>query len=140
MIPKVPSLTNLGEFRPISLIGICYKTIAKILAERLKAVMGRLISNTQSAFVKGRYILDGVLIANEVVDFIRKKKKSGLIFKVDFEKAYNSVEWSFLLESLEKMGFGCKWVKWIKGCRFNVGANQWKSYKGVCDRQRIETR
>lgn len=55
------------------------------MAERLKKVMGKIISNTQSAFIKGRYILDGALIANEVVDHVRKKKKTGLIFKVDFE-------------------------------------------------------
>ena len=60
--------------------------------------------------------MDGVLIANETIDYVRRKKKNGLIFKVDFEKAYDNVDWSFLIDSLKKMGFGHKWVKWIEEC------------------------
>ncbi|KAJ9561057.1 LOW QUALITY PROTEIN: hypothetical protein OSB04_006217 [Centaurea solstitialis] len=108
LIPKVDSPQSLGEYRPISLIGIFSKIIAKFLAERLKKVLAKLVSSTQSAFIKGRHILDGVLIANEIVDHMKKKKK-GWIFKVDFEKAYDNVEWAFFF------GFGCKWIKWIEG-------------------------
>ncbi|KAJ9556535.1 hypothetical protein OSB04_011149 [Centaurea solstitialis] len=78
--------------------------------------IGKLISVEQSAFIKGRSILDGVLVANEVVDFLKRKNKKGLIFKVDFEKAYDSVEWSFLLDAMENMGFGLKWRNWVKSC------------------------
>ncbi|KAJ9557995.1 hypothetical protein OSB04_012609 [Centaurea solstitialis] len=116
LIPKVVSPIHLGDFRPISLIGVFYKILAKLLAERIKKVIGKLISNPQSAFIKGRSILDGILIANEVVDYVRKKKRKSFIFKVDFEKAYDSVEWSFLLDCLRKMGFGEKWVNWIEAC------------------------
>ncbi|KAJ9555268.1 hypothetical protein OSB04_009882 [Centaurea solstitialis] len=116
LIPKVDAPSNLGEFRPISLIGSFYKILAKILAERIKGVMGKIINSSQSAFIKGRYILDGILVANEVVDFVKKKKNAGFIFKVDFEKAYDSVEWFFLLDCLKKMGFGAKWVSWIEAC------------------------
>ncbi|KAJ9559867.1 hypothetical protein OSB04_005027 [Centaurea solstitialis] len=116
LIPKVPNPMELNEFRPISLIGIFYKILSKILAERLKAVLGKLISGEQSAFLKGRSILDGVLIANETIDFLKRSKKKSLIFKVDFEKAYDTVEWSFLFEAMENMGFGSKWIRWVKGC------------------------
>ncbi|KAJ9541035.1 LOW QUALITY PROTEIN: hypothetical protein OSB04_027541 [Centaurea solstitialis] len=116
LIPKVDAPSHLGEFRPISLIGSFYKILAKILAERIKGVMGKIINSSQSAFIKGRYILDGILIANEIVDYVKKKKKEGFIFKVDFEKAYDSVEWPFLLDCLLKMGFGAKWVSWIEAC------------------------
>ena len=116
LIPKVANPVDLNDFRPISLIGILYKLISKVLAERLKKVTGRVISNVQSAFVKGRPILDGVLIANETIDFLRKTKRKGLVFKVDFEKAYDTVDWGFLLDGLENMGFGEKWRKWIKTC------------------------
>jgi hypothetical protein len=68
------------------------KVLAKVLANRLKSVIGKVISETQSAFVKYRKILDGILIANEVVDDAKKRKKETLMFKVDFEKAYDSVE------------------------------------------------
>ncbi|KAJ9560001.1 hypothetical protein OSB04_005161 [Centaurea solstitialis] len=116
LIPKVANPCGLSEFRSISLIGIFYKVVAKVLALRFKKVIGKVISDTQSAFIKGRNILDGILIANEVVDYIRNKKKKGLIFKVDFEKAYDLVEWGFLLDSMHRMRIGKKWIGWISAC------------------------
>ncbi|KAJ9556572.1 hypothetical protein OSB04_011186 [Centaurea solstitialis] len=68
------------------------------------------------AFLKGRSILYGVLVANEMVLYLKSAKRKGMIFKVDFEKAYDSVNWNFLLEVLENMGFGIKWRKWIATC------------------------
>ena len=75
-----------------------------------------MISETQSTFVKERQILDGVLIANEVVDEARKLKKELMLFKVDFEKAYDYVDWSYLDEVMRKMTFLILWRKWIKEC------------------------
>lgn len=75
----------------ISLIGCIHKLISKLLASRLKKVIGPLISNAQVAFVANRPILDGVLVVNEVVDLAKKKKNDCRIFNVDFEKAYDSV-------------------------------------------------
>jgi hypothetical protein len=92
LIPKVDSPQRLNEFRPISLVGSLYKILAKVLANRLRAVMGSVVSETQKAFVKDRQILDGILIANEVVDDARRANKELLLFKVDFEKAYDSVD------------------------------------------------
>jgi len=66
-----------------------YKFFLKVLAKRLRLVIGSVVSDTQSAFFKGRQILDGILLANEVVDEASKCKKELLLFKVDFEKAYN---------------------------------------------------
>ncbi|MCI62351.1 cysteine-rich receptor-like protein kinase, partial [Trifolium medium] len=70
-----------------------YKILAKVLANRLRLVVGGVIYETQSAFVKDRQILDGILLVNEVVDEARKFMKELLLFKVDFEKAYDSVDW-----------------------------------------------
>lgn len=116
LIPKVENPQSLNEFRPISLVGSMYKILAKVLANRLRLVIGSVISDAQSAFVKGRQILDGILIANEVVDDASKRKKELLLFKVDFEKAYDSIDWSFLEEVMVKMGFPILWRKWIKEC------------------------
>ncbi|KAJ9557801.1 hypothetical protein OSB04_012415 [Centaurea solstitialis] len=111
LIPKSGNPLGLNDFRQISLIGILYKLISKVLAERMKKVIGGMISIEQSAFLKGRSILDGILIANEMVDFLKKSKRKAKILKIDFEKAYDTVEWTFLLEALENMGFGEKWRK-----------------------------
>lgn len=116
LVPKVQNPVGLGEFRPISLIGSYYKVVAKVLARRLKRVVGKLVDDVQSAFIEGRYILDGILIANETVDYMRKKKEKFLIFKIYFEKAYDSLNWVYLDEVLGKMGFGVKWRKWMRAC------------------------
>ncbi|KAJ9543812.1 hypothetical protein OSB04_023519 [Centaurea solstitialis] len=116
LIPKSSNPIGLNDFRPISLVGVVYKVISKVLAERMKVVMERIISDVQSAFLKGRSILDGVLVANETVSYIKGSKRKALIFKVDFEKAYDSVNWNFLLDVLKSMGFGVKWCNWIRAC------------------------
>ncbi|GJS77092.1 putative RNA-directed DNA polymerase, eukaryota, reverse transcriptase zinc-binding domain protein [Tanacetum coccineum] len=116
LILKIIDPISLGDFWPISLLGCYYKIIAKILAERLKKVIDKLIEEVQSAFIKDRFILDGVLLVNEVVDFIKKSKNSCLIFKVDFEKAYDCVNWEFLYEVTSQMGFERKWCGWIRAC------------------------
>ncbi|GJZ24777.1 RNA-directed DNA polymerase, eukaryota, partial [Tanacetum coccineum] len=96
LIPNVANATLVTDFRPISLIGCQYKIIGKNLANRLGAVIGSFISPEQSAFIKGRNILDGPLILNEVITWYRKHKKQLMIFKVDFEKAFDSLRWDFL--------------------------------------------
>ncbi|RZB71032.1 LINE-1 retrotransposable element ORF2 protein [Glycine soja] len=119
LIPKVNSPQNLKEYRPICLIGCLYKILSKVLASRLKKVIAKLISPCQSAFISGRQILDGVLMINEVVDLAKRRKDECLLFKVDFEKAYDSVSWSFLTYMLNKMGFDKRWIGWIQACVFS---------------------
>ncbi|GKA98526.1 RNA-directed DNA polymerase, eukaryota [Tanacetum coccineum] len=116
LIPKIPDANMVKDFRPISLIGSIYKIIAKILTNRLVTVLGNIVSEVQSAFIAGRQILDGPFILNEVLHWCSKKKKKYLIFKVDFEKAYDSVIWDFLEDVLKKFGFGNKWCNWILCC------------------------
>jgi hypothetical protein len=116
LIPKKDCPQTLNDFRPISLVGSLYKVLAKLLANRLKNVIGSVISDTQSAFVKGRQILDGILVANEVVDEAKKLKKDLLLFKVDFEKAYDSVDWKYLDDVMGKMSFPTLWRKWMREC------------------------
>ncbi|RVW59956.1 putative ribonuclease H protein [Vitis vinifera] len=77
--------------------------MAKVLANRLKRVLNKVVAPTQNAFVMGRQILDASLIANEVIDSWQKRKEKGLICKLDIEKAYDSINWKFLLKTLHKM-------------------------------------
>ncbi|XP_028113957.1 uncharacterized protein LOC114312000 [Camellia sinensis] len=120
LIPKNENPASLNEYRPISLVGSMYKILAKVLSNRLKQVLPRIISETQSAFLRGRNILDGILIANEIVDGWKKARGCGVVLKLDFHKAYDSVNWEFLFSMLVKFGFGTKWVRWMKVCVTSV--------------------
>ncbi|MCH80733.1 LINE-1 reverse transcriptase like, partial [Trifolium medium] len=114
----VSSPFGLSDFRPISLLGCLYKLVAKVLAARLGKVMNSLINSTQSAFINGRHLVDGVVVINEVLDVAKKMGKEVLVFKVDFEKAYDSVDWGFLEYMLRRFGFCDKWVEWMQACVF----------------------
>ncbi|GJT38145.1 RNA-directed DNA polymerase, eukaryota [Tanacetum coccineum] len=116
LILEVSDANMVKDFRPISLIGSIYKIIAKILANRLVGVLGDIVNEVQSAFIVERQILDGPFIINEVMQWCSSKKKQAVIFKVDFEKAYDSVRWDFLDDVLTKFGFGNKWRVWIQSC------------------------
>jgi len=116
LIPKVDSPQKLNDFRPIALVGCMYKILSKVLANRLRMIIGRVVSDTQIAFVKERQILDGILIANEVVDEAQKSNREMILFKVDFEKAYDSIDWSYLDTIMNRMSFPLLWRKWIKEC------------------------
>ena len=116
LIPKKCGAEDLSDFRPISLVGGLYKLLAKVLTNRLKKVMGKVVSSTQNAFVEGRQILDAALIANEVINSLLKRKESGVLCKLDLEKAYDCINWDFLLSVMQRMGFGEKWVGWIRWC------------------------
>ncbi|XP_071740916.1 uncharacterized protein [Rutidosis leptorrhynchoides] len=116
LIPKTKDPQNFSNYRPISLIGSYYKILSKVLANRIKKTIPELIGTEQSAFIRGRYILDSVLVALESVDELKAKKIKSYIFKADFEKAFDCINWNFLLDMLSLMGFGNKWKKWIKSC------------------------
>ncbi|XP_071740970.1 uncharacterized protein [Rutidosis leptorrhynchoides] len=116
LIPKVSNPSCIKDYRPISLIGVQYKIITKILANRFAAVIDKIISKEQSAFIKGRQILDGPMIISELMSWYKLKKRKLMIFKVDFEKAYDTVSWDFLDHMLVSLGFGNTWRGWIHMC------------------------
>jgi hypothetical protein len=118
LIPKVRPPSGLSDFRPISLLGCLYKIVAKVPAVRLGKVMDSIVNSTQSAFIKGRNLVDGVVVVNEVLDLAKKTGRECMVFKVDFEKAYDSVDWGFLEYMLRRFGFCEKWIEWMRACVF----------------------
>ncbi|KAB1213574.1 hypothetical protein CJ030_MR5G010505 [Morella rubra] len=112
LVPKVEHPIRVEQFRPISLCNVVNKVISKILAGRLRGVIAKPISHFQAAFVLGRVIQDNAIIGQEVLHSMKaKRERKGLVaFKLDMEKAYDRMEWNFLLSVLRRFGFGDRWV------------------------------
>ena len=88
--------------------------LTKVLANRLKKVVGKVVSSVQNAFIEGRQILDATLITNEAIDSLLKNNESGVLCKLDIEKTYDHLNWDFLFQVMQKLGFSEKWTSWIK--------------------------
>ncbi|GKB83836.1 cysteine-rich receptor-like protein kinase [Tanacetum coccineum] len=93
------------------------KTPRSAVERRMKKVINKVIGEEQNAFIQGRYILDGGLIASETCDYLKKEKKKAFLLKVEFEKACDSINWNFIQSTLLQMGFGERWCKWVQTCQ-----------------------
>lgn len=108
LTPKNEEVKELMDFKPISLVSGLYKLIAKVLVNKLKKMVGSIVSNSQNAFAEGRQILDVVVNANEAIESSLKNDWNGLTCNLDTQKAYDHVCQAYLLEILDKIGFGKK--------------------------------
>jgi hypothetical protein len=142
LIPKIDDASEMRNYRPISLLNCSFKSFGKLLTRRLEKVCERLVAKEQSAFIRGGYILESVVVAHEVVHSLHKNKDPGIILKLDYEKAYDRVNLDFLFEISKIRGFSETWIDWIKmvvlGGSVSVMANGWESniFKtGKCLRQ-----
>lgn len=92
LIPKLKEISTIKQYRPICLLNADYKWFTKVLTLRLTKFAPKLISPAQTAFIPGRYILEGIVILHEVLHHLRVKHRQGIILKLDFEKAYDKVD------------------------------------------------
>jgi len=114
LIPKIAEAEKIQQYRPICLLNCIYKWITKTLALRLESVSDKLILPVQTAFMKGRNIVSGILALHEVLHETKRRNQCGVVLKLDFEKAYDKVCWNFLFKNLEIRGFCDVWCNWIK--------------------------
>lgn len=105
------------DYRPISCCNVFYKTISKIIANRLKGVLQKIIAWNQSAFISDRLLMENLSLATEMVkDYHKESVSSRCAMKNDISKAFDSVQWSFLLNTMKALDFPEKFIHWINLC------------------------
>ena len=95
------------------MLNVIYKIGSACIATRLKLVLPKLVNEDQTGFIRGRYIGDNIRLIYDMIDYLNKKDLPGLLLNLDFEKAFDSLSWNFMLKVLKAFGFGpdiCKWV------------------------------
>ena len=114
LIPKPGNQKILKNRRPICLLDIIYKIIAKVLATRLSAVVKEVIHGDQTGFLKGRNIQDNLRIIQDVINYAQTDGAGGVLVALDFKAAFNSIEHHFIWYALRSFGFGDSFIKWVK--------------------------
>ena len=113
-IPKGnKSKAFLKNWRPISLLNVEYKIASACIAERIKTTLPKIINEDQTGFIQGRYIGENIRQVYDVMNYTEKNKCSGMILLVDFEKAFDSVSWSFIQKVLQFFNFGPSIQSWV---------------------------
>jgi hypothetical protein len=114
LIPKIPGAQAMGDFRPIALANFQFKIITKILSDRLALIAMRIVSVEQRGFIRGRNIADCIILASEAVNLLDKRQYGGNIaLKVDIRKAFDTLDWHFLIAVLRQFGFSSVFSNWI---------------------------
>ena len=104
----------LKNWRPICLLNVVYKIASGCIAERLKTYMDKLISRDQTGFLKGRFIGENIRLVYDLMNYTEQKHIPGLLMLIDFEKAFDSISWEFILNTLKLFNFGNSILNWIK--------------------------
>ena len=133
LIPKKDTETNLiKNWRPITLLNCDYKIAAKAIANRIKNVLPNMINNDQTGFIKGRFIGENIRLIDGVIQFAAAKNISGLLHFLDFEKAFDTVEWTFIQRTFKHFNFGPSIINWINTFYNNIEScvlnNGWSTH------------
>ncbi|GJX76492.1 RNA-directed DNA polymerase, eukaryota, reverse transcriptase zinc-binding domain protein [Tanacetum coccineum] len=114
LVPKLATPLKITDYRPIACCNVVYKCISKVIVNRLKEGLSSIVDCNQSAFIPGRQISDNILLAQEFMHgYDCKGGAQRCAFKVDIEKAYDTVNWEFLKTTLHQFGFHNSMIKWI---------------------------
>lgn len=117
LIPKTKHAFQVNHFRPISCCNLLYKIISKILANRITPVLEIIISESQSAFLKNRKMLDNIFLIQELLHkYAHKRTSPRCLLKINVHKAYNSISWELLEWMLKSIGFPHQFYAWIMEC------------------------
>lgn len=114
LIPKKPGAVDVDAFRPICLQNCSMKILSKVLTKRLQADIPNLIDLNQTGFIKGRSITDTFVYALELVQVCHKRKKPAVVLKLDFAKAFDTVNWAGLFRVMRARGFSELWIRWME--------------------------
>lgn len=141
LLPKKNKDTLLlKNWRLITLLNIDYKIATKCMAKRLEKILPMLINRDQTGYVKNRFIGENIRLISDVIESYEEKNLPGMLLFIDFEKAFDSLEWNFLFKVLEVMNFGPMFRKWIHtfysnitSCVMNNGhaSDFFQLYRGV---------
>ena len=107
------SLTTLSNWRPVTLLNVDYKILAKVIAKRIEPVLPKLIYPDQTGFIKGRFIGQNIRLLNDLIEYTDDHKIPGILLFIDFEKAFDTTEWSFTQNVLKCFNFGLVIRKWV---------------------------
>ena len=110
----------LKNWRPIALLTTDYKLIAKCLASRIVQVIDKLIACDQTGYIKGRYIGENIRTVQDMISYLKFKNESGILLLIDFEKAFDTVRWSFIDKALKTFNFGNSFRKWVEVLYTNI--------------------
>ena len=100
LLPKVTDAVQIQQYRPICLLNVSFKIFTKVLNNRLLKLADKLIGPSQTAFILGRYIMEGVVTLHETIHELHRRKKDAIILKLYFEKAYDKLKWPFIQQVL----------------------------------------
>ena len=106
---KKEDARQIQQYKPICLLNVSFKFFTKVGTNRLMGIAQKVVRSSQTAFMPGRNIMEGVVVLHETIHELHKKKLDGIIFKIDFENAYDKVKWPFLQQTLRMKGFSPSW-------------------------------
>ena len=107
LIPKDDScLSELSNWRPLTLLNVDYKMLAKVIGQRIETILSSLIHSDQTGFIKGRFIGQNVRLLNDIMEYTEAKNLPGILLFIDFRKAFDTIEWNFIHKCIELYNFG----------------------------------